>query len=38
LTTPPSSRQADMPAIDDLSFGYPALGYAPASAGYRAAI
>jgi hypothetical protein len=27
-----------MPAIDDLSFGYPALGYAPASAGYRAAI
>jgi hypothetical protein len=26
LTTPPSSRQADMPAIDDLSFGYRALG------------
>src|SRR5712692_9170893 len=25
-TTPPSSRQADMPAIDDLSFGYRALG------------
>src|SRR5258705_259583 len=26
LMTPPSSRQADMPAIDDLSFGYRALG------------
>src|ERR1700692_4462387 len=26
LTTPPSSRQADMPAIDDLSSGYRALG------------
>jgi len=26
LTTPRSSRQADMPAIDDLSFGYRALG------------
>src|SRR5712671_5751260 len=26
LMTPPSSRQADMPAIDDLSFGYLALG------------
>src|ERR1700738_3354742 len=26
LTTPPSSRQADTPAIDDLSFGYRALG------------
>jgi hypothetical protein len=29
LTTPPSSRQADMPAIDDLSFGYRPLGEAP---------
>src|SRR4029077_13658889 len=26
LTTPRSSRQADMPAIADLSFGYRALG------------
>src|ERR1700687_2266352 len=26
LTTPPSSRQADMPAIDDLSFGFRAFG------------
>src|SRR5712671_63232 len=26
LMTPPSSRQADMPAIDDLSFGYRTLG------------
>src|ERR1019366_567247 len=28
LTTPRSSRQADRPATDDLSFGYRSLGYA----------
>jgi hypothetical protein len=38
LMTPRSSRQAATPAIDDLCFGYRALGLAPASAGYREAI